>query len=193
MCHPRISKGLLPGCVEACPTEALTYGKRADLLSIGRERIRRFPDRYVNHIYGENEMGGTNWLYLSEVPFKKIGMREDLGVTPAPKLTAGALSAVPIVVGLWPVLLGGIYAINKRKEKIEKQEKKQAVAAAVEVAEAEAKAKMKEAMEFQEKQKEKAIEKAVSKALEEAAKAAEEEASDTPAEDADAKKSEEDS
>ena len=48
-----------------------------------------------------------------------IGMREDLGVTPAPKLTAGALSAVPMVVGLWPVLLGGIYAINKRKEKIE--------------------------------------------------------------------------
>jgi len=193
MCHPRISKGLLPGCVEACPTEALTYGKREDLLSIGRERIRQFPDRYVDHIYGENEMGGTGWLYLCEVPFNQIGMREDLGVTPAPKLTAGALSAVPIVVGIWPVLLGGIYAINQRKEKIAKQEKEQAVADAVEAAEIEAKAKMKEAMEFQEKQKEKAIEKAVSKALEEAARAPEEEASDTPAEDADTKSSEEDS
>ncbi len=177
MCHPRIAKGLLPGCVEACPTEALTYGKREDLLRIGRERIRKFPDRYVDHIYGENEMGGTSWLYLSAVPFKEIGMREDLGMTPAPKLTSGALSAVPMVVGLWPVLLGGIYAINKRKEKIEKQEKEQAVAEAVEAAETEAKAKMAEAMEFEEKQKEKAIEKAVSKALEEAAKAAEEEAS----------------
>ena len=193
MCFPRISKGLLPGCVEACPTEALTYGKREDLLRIGRERIRKFPDRYVDHIYGEDEMGGTSWLYLSEVPFKEIGMREDLGVTPAPKLTSGALSAVPIVVGLWPVLLTGIYAINQRKEKIEKQEKEQAVAVAVEAAEAEAKAKMTEAMEFAEKQKEKAIEKAVSQALEEAAKAAEEEASDTPAEDADKKSSEEDS
>ncbi len=193
LCYPRISKGLLPGCVESCPTEALTYGKREKLLKIGRERIRRFPDRYMNHIYGENEMGGTSWLYLSAVPFKEIGMREDLGVTPAPKLTSGALSAVPIVVGLWPVLLGGVYAINKRKEKIEKQEKEQAVAEAVAAAEAEAKAKMKEAMEFQEKQKEKAIEKAVSKALEEAAKAAEEEATDTPAEDADKKSSEEDS
>ena len=193
MCFPRISKGLLPGCVEACPTEALSYGRREDLLRIGRERIRQFPDRYENHIYGENEMGGTSWLYLSAVPFKDVGMREDLGVIPAPKLTAGALSAVPIVVGIWPVLLGGIYAINKRKEKIEKQEKDQAVADAVEAAETRAKAKMKEAMEFQEKQKEKAIEKAVSKALEEAAKAAQEEASDTSAEDADAKSSEEDS
>ncbi len=193
MCFPRISKGQLPGCVEACPTEALTYGKREDLLRIGRERIRTFPDRYVNHIYGENEMGGTSWLYLSSVPFKEIGMREDLGETPAPKLTSGALSVVPMVVGLWPVVLGGIYAINKRKEKIAQQEQAQAVAAAVEAAEAEAKAKMKEAMEFAEKQKEKAIEKAVSQALEEAAKAAEEEASEKPAEDADTKSSEEDS
>ena len=184
---------MLPGCVEACPTEALTYGKREDLLRIGRERIRRFPERYVNHIYGENEMGGTSWLYLSAVPFNEIGMREDLGITAAPKLTAGALSGVPVVVGIWPVLLGGIYAINKRKEKIEKQEKEQAVSEALEKAKAEAKAEMAEAMKFAEKQKEKAIEKAVSKALEEAAKAAEEDASGPEARDEDKKSSEEDS
>jgi formate dehydrogenase iron-sulfur subunit len=193
MCYPRITKGLLPGCVEACPTEALTYGKREELLRIGHERIRRFPERYVDHVYGENEMGGTSWMYLSGVPFKELEMREDLGVTPAPKLTAGALSGVPIVIGLWPVLLTGIYAINKRKEKIEQQEKEQAVAAALEKARAEAQAKMTAAMEMAEKQKAQAIEAAVSKALEEAAKAAEESASDTPAEHTDKKSSEEDS
>jgi Fe-S-cluster-containing dehydrogenase component len=193
MCYPRISKGLLPGCVEACPTEALTYGKREDLLQIARERIRKFPERYVDHIYGENEMGGTSWLYLSSVPFKDIGLREDLGITPAPKLTAGALSGVPIVIGLWPVLLTGIYAINKRKEKIEKQEKEQAVAEALEKAAAEAKASMAEAMEFAEKQKVKAIEKAVSQALEEAAKSSGKGASDPEAGDTDKKSSEEDS
>ena len=193
MCHPRVVKGLLPGCVEACPTEALTYGKRVDLLRIGRERIRKFPERYVDHIYGENEMGGTSWLHLSAVPFKDIGMREDLGTTPAPKLTSGALSVVPMVVGLWPVLLGGVYAINKRRAKIEKQEKEQAVSEALDKAKEEAKAEMAQAMKFAEKQKEKAVEKAVSQALEEAAKAAEEEASDEPAEGADKKSSEEDS
>jgi Fe-S-cluster-containing dehydrogenase component len=193
MCHPRIDKGLLPGCVEACPTEALTYGKREDLLRIGRERIAKFPERYVNHIYGENEMGGTSWLYLSAVPFKDIGMREDLGVTPAPKLTAGALSAVPMVVGLWPVLLTGIYAINQRKEKIERQEKKEAVAAALEKARSESEKMLAEAMQKAQKEKTAAIETAVSKALEEAAKASEEVADDTTSEDDDKKSSEEDS
>jgi biopolymer transport protein ExbB/TolQ len=139
-------------------------------------------------------MVGTSWLYLSAVPFKEVGMREDLGVTPAPKLTSGALSGVPIVVGLWPVLLTGIYAMSKRKEKIANQEAAQAVAVAVEQANAEAKAKHAKEMEQVQKLKQKEIENAVSKALEEAAKPKEEEeVSDTQPEEADKKPSEEDS
>ncbi len=98
-----------------------------------------------------------------------------------------------MVVGLWPILLTGIYAINKRKEKIERQEKEQAVAAALEQAHAEAEAKLSTAMEKAEKEKAAAIETAVSKALEEAAKASEEDTGDTAAEDADKKSSKEDS
>ncbi len=128
MCHPRVIEGKLPGCVEACPMEALSFGKREDMIKIARERFRKYPDRYVNHIYGEHEMGGTSWLYVSGAPFKELGMREDLGIKPAPELTAGALSSVPIIVGLWPVLLAGIYAVSKRKEKIAQTEQEQAVA-----------------------------------------------------------------
>jgi Fe-S-cluster-containing dehydrogenase component len=167
MCYPRIAQGQLPGCVEVCPTEALTFGKRDDLLHIARERIRKYPDRYIDHIYGEHEMGGTNWLYLSDVPFKKVGMREDLGTTPAPQLTAGALGAVPIVVGLWPVLLTGIYAISKRKEKVHRQEMEQAVNDAVDQNQAAADTKLADALAKAEKDKAAAIENAVKKALEE--------------------------
>ncbi len=134
MCYPRVSKGQLPGCVEACPMEALTFGKRQDLINFAKQRIQKYPDRYVDHVYGKHEMGGTNWLYLSGVPFKEIGMREDLGVTPAPELTSGALAVVPMIVGLWPVFLTGIYAMTKRKEKIAKTEQEEAVALALEKA-----------------------------------------------------------
>ena len=134
MCYPRVIKGLLPGCVEICPTEALYFGKRKDLIRIARERIRRYPDRYVDHVYGEHEMGGTSWLYISGAPFKEIGMREDLGVTPAPELTSGALAVVPMIVGLWPVLLTGIYAMTKRSDKIAEHEKEQAIDKAVKAA-----------------------------------------------------------
>jgi formate dehydrogenase iron-sulfur subunit len=173
MCYPQIMSGqlMVPGCVGACPTEALVYGKRDRLITAARERIYKFSGRYLDYIYGEHEMGGTSWLYLSGVPFKALGMREDLGVTPAPELTSGALAAVPIVAGLWPVLLTGIYAVNKRKDKIAREERLQAVAEALAKAHADAEHKLERAKTKAEADKKSAIEKAVKNALEEAAKA----------------------
>jgi biopolymer transport protein ExbB/TolQ len=95
-----------------------------------------------------------------------------------------------MVVGLWPVLLTGIYAINKRKEKIAAQEQRQAVDTAVTEARAEADAQLKTALDKAAKDKESAIAKEVKKALEEAAKAAEEaakaeKAADSPEQESD--------
>ena len=171
MCYPRVKEGLLPGCVQACPMEALSFGKREDLIAIAKERMRKYPDRYINHIYGENEVGGTNWLYISGEPFEEMGMRTDLGITPAPELTSGALSLVPIVIGMWPVLLGGIYVISRRKDKIAAQDQAAAVAEMKVITTAEGEEKVQKAKEQALKQQESAIKREVKKALDEAAKA----------------------
>jgi Fe-S-cluster-containing dehydrogenase component len=171
LCHPRVVEGLLPGCVEACPTEALIFGKRSDLLSMARRRISRHPDQYVDHIYGEREMGGTSWLYLSGEPFETLGLRTDLGTTPAPKLTSGALGVVPMVVGLWPVLLTGVYAMNKRRDKLAAEAQAAALADAetsaaetLAAAKEQAAADQKAALEKQAAAHEKALAEAVAKA-----------------------------
>ena len=169
MCYPRLLEGKLPGCVQLCPTEALTFGKRNELIKIARERIRKYPDRYIDHIYGEHEMGGTSWMHISGVPFRELGMREDLGTTPAPELTKGALATVPIVVGLWPVLLTGIYAISKRKERLSREEREEAVAAALALATEEAEEKLSKALTDTEAKNKTALEAAVKKALEKVA------------------------
>ncbi|WDP93348.1 MAG: 4Fe-4S dicluster domain-containing protein [Desulfobacter sp.] len=176
MCHPRILEGKLPGCVEICPKEALVFGKRKDLIKLAWKRINEKPDNYIQHVYGEHEMGGTSWLYLSGVPFDQIGMREDLGVTPAPQLTSGALAAVPIVVGLWPVLLTGVYAIAQRKDKIAKEEKDAAVKEAIDQATDEMNKQLAQLKDKMTKEQQNAVANEVKKALEEAAKKAEAEA-----------------
>ena len=170
MCHEQIKSGELaaPGCVISCPKEALTYGKREDLLEIARGRMRNNPGRYVKHIYGEKEMGGTNWLYISGESFTTIGMREDLGTTSVPAMSAGPLSVVPMVAALWPALLGGVWAMNKRKEKVAEEEQKAAVKAAKAATKAEAEAKLAKAMESAERDKAQAVEREVKRALEEA-------------------------
>ncbi len=127
LCQPRIQKGLTPGCVEICPKEALTFGTREDLIKIARQRIQRHPDRYIDHIYGEHEMGGCSWLYISNVRFADIGMSEDLGVISAPQLTSEILAMLPIVVCMGLVSLTGIYAISKQKDRIATEEKLKAI------------------------------------------------------------------
>ena len=176
MCHPRVLEGKLPGCVEACPKEALIFGERDKLIRAAWKRIDKYSDQYIPHVYGEHEMGGTSWLYISGQPFSRTGMREDLGTTSAPQLTSGALGSVPIIVGLWPVLLTGVYAISKRKDKIAKEEQEDAVQNAKDMAAEEMKNQLSKLSTKMTKEKETAVTNGVKKALADAAAAAAEEA-----------------
>lgn len=118
MCYHRISRGIIPACAEACPVEAITFGKRHELIRIARDRIRAEPDRYIDHIYGEHEVGGTDWLYISGVPFEELDLPTDVGTTPYPEFTKEFLSAVPLVLVVWPALFSGFYAWTKRRQQI---------------------------------------------------------------------------
>lgn len=82
-CSERRADGGLPACVERCPVEALTYGRREDLVRVAKDRVKRAPERYVNHVYGELEVGGTSWLYLAGRDFTDLKFPK-LGKNPAP-------------------------------------------------------------------------------------------------------------
>ncbi len=104
----------VPACVKACPADALNYGTRDDMLKEANRRIAARPGKYVNHIYGEKEAGGTSVLYLSSVPFEKLGF-PTLPDEPIPAKSAVALGAVPPAVMLIGALLGTTYAFFKRR------------------------------------------------------------------------------
>ena len=103
-----------PACVKACPAEALLFGTRDDMLQEARNRISDHPEKYVDHIYGEKEAGGTSVLYLSSVPFGKLGF-PDVGNNSYPGFSRLAMHAVPPAVLAVGALLGGIYAFLKRR------------------------------------------------------------------------------
>jgi Fe-S-cluster-containing dehydrogenase component len=112
LCWDRLERGLIPACVRGCPVDALMFGSRRDLLEIARVRIYNHPEHYVHRIYGEHEVGGTGWLYLSAVPFEQLGFRTDLGTTPYPEYTKEFLYSVPVVFLLVPTLLAGLYRLS---------------------------------------------------------------------------------
>lgn len=117
MCHEKlVSKGEQPACTKSCPTGATVFGDRDDLLFEAQRRIREAPGRYVDHIYGETEAGGTSVLYLSAVPFESLGFATSIQHEPYPALTWNILSKLPNVVSVAGVGLVGIWWVIRRRE-----------------------------------------------------------------------------
>jgi Fe-S-cluster-containing dehydrogenase component len=116
MCWERLEQGKKPACVEACPVETLMFGKKRELMEIARVRIYNHPTKYVRQVYGELEVGGTGWLYLSAVPFEQLGFKTDLGTTPYPEYTKEFLYGVPLVLFGAPALLLGLRSLAEKSE-----------------------------------------------------------------------------
>lgn len=114
----RLKNGLPPACVEACPQDALTFGRREDLIKIARRRIAN-DTSYQNHIYGEHEVGGTSWLYISSVPFEKLGFNTAVPDEPILHSVKNFLGIVPMVLTIWPALFAGFHLLATKKEKAE--------------------------------------------------------------------------
>jgi Fe-S-cluster-containing dehydrogenase component len=95
LCQHRWPQGKYAACAEVCPTGATLFGKVSDIKAeIARRRALEpgtpttFPrgrlggpdqsypgvaSKYVDHVYGEREVGGTQMLMLSGVPFELLG------------------------------------------------------------------------------------------------------------------------
>ena len=86
LCRERLAEGKLPGCVEVCPRKAVIYGTRAELLQEAHRRIQEQPGRYQPKVYGEHDGGGTQVIYLSALPYDKLGLPE-LGDKAPPQLS----------------------------------------------------------------------------------------------------------
>jgi formate dehydrogenase iron-sulfur subunit len=112
----------VPACVKQCPAGALQFGDREALVREAKARIAKSPGKYVDHVYGEKEAGGTNMLYLAAVPFDRLGFRTDVGDVSYPHRSATALKAVPPAVIAVGASLGGVYALSKRRAEVEKHE-----------------------------------------------------------------------
>ncbi len=87
MCETEFTeKNRPPACATVCPTEAITFGTRSTLLRMAKNRLQDYPATYVPHVYGEHEVGGTAWLYISSAPFAQLDFIS-LPHKPLPKLS----------------------------------------------------------------------------------------------------------
>ncbi|MDR0390849.1 MAG: 4Fe-4S dicluster domain-containing protein [Planctomycetaceae bacterium] len=120
MCYDRLKEGKSPACVAVCPESVMKFGERDKLLSEAKEIINN-DSKFVQHIYGEEEAGGTSWIYISDVPFEKIGFNTNVTKKPLPEYTSTYMKCTPIFGAIWAIILTAFYFITKRRNKIKNE------------------------------------------------------------------------
>ena len=114
-CYSRLQEGMNPACVEACPTGALRFGPRDELLAQAHGQITSNPGRYIDHIFGEHELGGTSMLYLSDIPFAEVGFPAELPERAPSEETEKVMGVLPgVILGVGALMTGtAIYTHRK--------------------------------------------------------------------------------
>jgi formate dehydrogenase iron-sulfur subunit len=129
-CADRQAAGMKPACASTCPTEAIAFGERADLVAEAHRRLAASPGRYAPGVYGERTGGGTSVLYLTAVTIEVLGLaaegfRTDLGDLPQGRATREWMANVPWFAATIGGLALGLYQFNQRAAAVKGEERKE--------------------------------------------------------------------
>jgi formate dehydrogenase iron-sulfur subunit len=124
LCHDRIANGQAqePACTAACPHEATVFGTRDAMLAEARRRIQAAPQQYIDHIWGEHELGGTNVLVISDIPLDHYGWPAYMTAEPATQTAETVMQTVPWTFAGVSLGLGGLsWVINRRQKRAQER------------------------------------------------------------------------
>ena len=66
MCFERVSKGMLPACVKSCPSGAMNFGDRQDMLALAKKRLDQLKKEYPKALLADAENVNTIYLLVDE-------------------------------------------------------------------------------------------------------------------------------
>ena len=123
MCYDRLDQGKQCACVEACKYGALQLGPREEMLEKAHALIRSNPGKYLDHVYGEKELGGVCVLYITNAPLEKVLKFDEVVKAQAiPDLTWPVISKTPVVALAALSSLVGVWWITERRMKVEQEQ-----------------------------------------------------------------------
>jgi formate dehydrogenase iron-sulfur subunit len=66
MCVDRVESGLEPACVKTCPTNAISWGSKEDMLALADQKIETLKARGYDNpaVYNPAGVGGTHMMYV---------------------------------------------------------------------------------------------------------------------------------
>ena len=111
LCSDRVSVGLEPACVKACPTGAIHFGSKEDMKEYAAGRVVDLNERGFAKagLYDPPGVGGTHVMYVlqhADKPELYSGLPRDPAISPLVSLWKGVLKPVAMLAMVGGVLAG---------------------------------------------------------------------------------------
>ncbi len=96
LCVDRVSVGQEPACVKTCPTGAIHFGTKKEMLELAEQRVAKLKARGYEHagVYNPEGVGGTHVMYVlhhADQPELYHGLPKDPKIDTSVSLWKGAL------------------------------------------------------------------------------------------------------
>jgi formate dehydrogenase iron-sulfur subunit len=117
LCSDRVGVGLEPACVKACPTGAIHFGSKEDMLDYGAERVADLSERGFTKaaVYNPAGVGGTHVMYVlqhGDQPELYHGLPSNPKISPMVSLWKGIAKPLAVAGMIGAVVAGFFHYIK---------------------------------------------------------------------------------
>ncbi len=116
LCSDRVAVGLEPACIKSCPTQALSFGSKEDMLELAQERIGELKERGLAQaaVYDPAGVGGTHVVYvLPHGDPELYRLPAKARVSPLVAIWRSGVAKTLGVVTMFSVVVAGIFHYMK--------------------------------------------------------------------------------
>jgi formate dehydrogenase iron-sulfur subunit len=127
LCSDRVAVGQAPACAKACPTQAIYFGSKRDMIEWAQHRIDDLKERgFANAgLYNPEGVGGTHVMYVlhhADRPQLYAGLAANPRISPLVELWKGMLKPIGLIgIGL-TALVGFFHYVTRGPNEVEPED-----------------------------------------------------------------------
>jgi formate dehydrogenase iron-sulfur subunit len=113
LCSDRVSNGMIPACAKTCPTGAISFGAKTDMVAYGEKRAGELKERGFQNagLYNPQGVGGTHVMYVlkhADQP-AMVGLPENPSISPLVSLWKGVTKPLALLGMVGAVVAGFVH------------------------------------------------------------------------------------
>jgi formate dehydrogenase iron-sulfur subunit len=117
LCSDRVAVGLEPACIKACPTQALVFGSKEDMIAHAEDRIVDLKERGFENagLYDPAGVGGTHVMYVlhhADQPQLYNDLPKDPTISPVVSVWKGTLKPLATAAMALTALAGFFHYVT---------------------------------------------------------------------------------